>query len=389
MQQLATRLAQREIDMSVSSDLNGVIEAIYDAGLDARLWPAVYRQIAEQIGAADVNLSLLPRDMPLPAGEWSGIDPDFARAYTQHYSDFDPIIPLAHHWPSGTILTDKMIKPQEAHERSAFYQEWVRPQHIYTIVVATVINEDGVAGILGAIRKLDVPYSTNELDIVAALVPHLRNAIRTQRRVEGLELRENIQCDALDAFTHSIVIVDCHAKVLFANRAAQGLLAAANLLNVTQHRLNGPTPADTRRLHAIIALAASDDGRARAGGAMLIQRAPPDEPLQVLVSPLGRESRVSAAPERQRAAMLVVIDPQSNRRGLESRLTALFGLTPAEARVACEVGKGLNPKDVAQQLQILQSTVRTHLHHVFAKTATRRQAELMRLIAQIAIARND
>ncbi|HKR42367.1 MAG TPA: LuxR C-terminal-related transcriptional regulator, partial [Paraburkholderia sp.] len=83
------------------------------------------------------------------------------------------------------------------------------------------------------------------------------------------------------------------------------------------------------------------------------------------------------------------IDPQSSRHGVETRLIALFGLTPAEARVACEVGKGLNPKDVAEALQVLPSTVRTHLHHVFAKTTTRRQAELMRLIAQLAIARGD
>jgi DNA-binding CsgD family transcriptional regulator len=37
----------------------------------------------------------------------------------------------------------------------------------------------------------------------------------------------------------------------------------------------------------------------------------------------------------------------------------------------------------------MPSTVRTHLHHVFAKTGTRRQADLMRLIAQITVVRVD
>ena len=87
---------------------------------------------------------------------------------------------------------------------------------------------------------------------------------------------------------------------------------------------------------------------------MLIARQPPDEPLQALISPLGAHRRADYCAQNARGgtAMLIVIDPQSSRRGVETRLVALFGLTPAEARVSCEVGKGLNPKDVAEALQL-------------------------------------
>jgi DNA-binding CsgD family transcriptional regulator len=243
--------------------------------------------------------------------------------------------------------------------------------------------------LLGATRTRPSPYRQEDLDLLAALLPHFRHAIRTQRHLEALSLREQMQGDALDAFVHATLIVDKHARLIFANRAAQALLAKADTLRDAGQGLSGPTLAATARLQALIAKATADDVPPREGGAMLMARPPPAGPLQVLVSPLAQRGAFPGVFSRGRAAMLLIIDGQHARRGVEARLTALFGLTPAEARVACEVGKGENPNDVAHSLGVMPSTVRTHLHHVFAKTATRRQAELMGLVAQLAISRID
>jgi DNA-binding CsgD family transcriptional regulator len=122
---------------------------------------------------------------------------------------------------------------------------------------------------------------------------------------------------------------------------------------------------------------------------MLLDRAPPARALQVLVSPLGPRVRQPGVDTHRPAAMLLIINSEQSHRGPEAQLVALFGLTPAEARVACEVARGCDPKYVADALCVMPSTVRTHLHHVFAKTGTRRQADLMRLIAQITVVRVD
>jgi DNA-binding CsgD family transcriptional regulator len=224
--------------------------------------------------------------------------------------------------------------------------------------------------------------------LVATLLPRFRHTLRAQRRIEGISQKEKLQGQALDAFVHAIVIVDRHARVVFSNCAAQRLLATCDPLRVGRQGLMGATTASTSMLRALVAKATRDDA-ARRGGALLMQRAATAEPLQVLVSPLGGQQDFAEADPHDRAAMLLIIDSQQARCGLEQRLTALFGLTPAEARVACEVGKGEHPNDVANRLGVMPSTVRTHLHHVFAKTATRRQAELMGLIAQLAVSRID
>lgn len=65
-------------------------------------------------------------------------------------------------------------------------------------------------------------------------------------------------------------------------------------------------------------------------------------------------------------------------RSLEER----YGLTHAEARVAARLGRGLAVKEIAAELHVGVETVRTHLKRVYAKTGTRRQAELVRLVLE-------
>jgi DNA-binding CsgD family transcriptional regulator len=59
-----------------------------------------------------------------------------------------------------------------------------------------------------------------------------------------------------------------------------------------------------------------------------------------------------------------------------------YALTEAEARVlqaVIEVGGGVALS--ASALGLSRSTVKTHLEHLFAKTGTRRQLQLVKLIA--------
>ena len=64
-----------------------------------------------------------------------------------------------------------------------------------------------------------------------------------------------------------------------------------------------------------------------------------------------------------------------------SILEALFDLTPAESRVAKQVGIGLTVQEVARMQRVNPGTVRAQLKSIFVKTGVRRQAELSRLLA--------
>ena len=61
-------------------------------------------------------------------------------------------------------------------------------------------------------------------------------------------------------------------------------------------------------------------------------------------------------------------------------LAAVFGLTAAETRLAAQLASGASLAEAAEKLKVSRTTVRTQLQSVFAKTETRRQADLMRVL---------
>ena len=59
----------------------------------------------------------------------------------------------------------------------------------------------------------------------------------------------------------------------------------------------------------------------------------------------------------------------------------IFGLTPAETRVLLAVVECGSVSEMARHLDVTESTVKTHLSRIFTKTDTKRQADLVKLIA--------
>ena len=66
----------------------------------------------------------------------------------------------------------------------------------------------------------------------------------------------------------------------------------------------------------------------------------------------------------------------------ETRLSLVFSLTAAEAKLAKTLASGHGIDAAADSLRVNRETARSQLKAVFAKTNTRRQAELVALVAR-------
>ena len=98
----------------------------------------------------------------------------------------------------------------------------------------------------------------------------------------------------------------------------------------------------------------------------------------MLVAPLAPDATLLGADGP--SALMFVTDPSAAPPPLERTLCELYGLTPAEAGVAVRLVTGAPLCDVADELGISMNTARTHLRRVFAKTRTRGQSDLVRLL---------
>jgi DNA-binding CsgD family transcriptional regulator len=61
-----------------------------------------------------------------------------------------------------------------------------------------------------------------------------------------------------------------------------------------------------------------------------------------------------------------------------------YRLTPAELRVLMALVQTAGVPDVAPVLGLAETTVRTHLRHLFEKTGATRQADLVKIVAGFA-----
>jgi DNA-binding CsgD family transcriptional regulator len=81
--------------------------------------------------------------------------------------------------------------------------------------------------------------------------------------------------------------------------------------------------------------------------------------------------------------VLVVKDMESDVVVEENLLIRLFGLTPAQAKLAVRIASGSSVEEAAAELGVGSETMRKHLKAVFAKTDTHRQGELVALLSKL------
>ena len=80
------------------------------------------------------------------------------------------------------------------------------------------------------------------------------------------------------------------------------------------------------------------------------------------------------------AALVLVADPARRTRIDPAVAAEVLGLTGMESRVAVLLADGMTVRDVAAATGRGESTIRSHVKHMFAKHDLSRQADLVRLV---------
>jgi DNA-binding CsgD family transcriptional regulator len=371
----------------ISVDTFGsLVDTIYEAGLDARRWPETLAQLAGATGANVADLRIADASRNMLAIFSSGMAPSAIETYRKYYSQLDPIRPAAEQRPTGTIVTDQDIMPKQLLTRTAFYNEWVRPQDFHDCTMVTLFRDAMRAAVIcfAAPERVDT-FPNRSLELLGRLMPHLARATRVTLKLAELEALSNSGLAALDYLSEAVILVDFRSRVEFANRAAEAMLASADGIRVDTSGLCAASSAQTMALRRLIALTAHAEGVSSAGGSLLLKRRSGRRPLSVTIAPIRRETAWGSMTPAM--AVVFVADPDQDAESSQSRLRALYGITGAEAKVANLVSSGSGVKGAARTLGIAPSTARTHLHRVFEKTGTRRQAELANLVNRLALHR--
>lgn len=184
--------------------------------------------------------------------------------------------------------------------------------------------------------------------------------------------------EALHRVAVGIFLLDAERHVVFRNRRAEELLEEADGLSVSHEGLlRGEKPPQTQALRLILdaAISRATEGVRTATEAVALTRTSGRRALFAVACPLGRGPARPGEP----VVGLFVSDPERRYNGAAEAVAQLYGLSPAETRLALALSRGLRLDEIADEFGISRNTVSYTMKNLFRKTETDRQADLISL----------
>jgi DNA-binding CsgD family transcriptional regulator len=365
-------------------DSNSLIDLIYDAALEPALWHDVLRAIGDNVGGSSGWISQLSKadGVGASAKDWVyGIDPEYGRQFAEHYYRLNPFGFNAD--PDGfmrdwalSISTFESVMPRDTLRRTEYGADFLRPANISSGLMIRLCR---LGRLETAVMNLNCSFRRDRFDeadfeFVAALQPHLVRAFDLGRRLAG----ERLTAAAESSTAHAVFVLDETGRVQRLNPTAEHMIRRPDALRIVGGRLAAAGADASRMLDGMIRRALSGDADVRRGDTLALATPAGPRPIQVTVAPVSAER---ALPHRLGRTALVCASDLNTPVALSGeRLQALFGLSPAEVRVALAIADGESPGAAAERFGVSIQTVRNQLTRIYEKTSTRGQADLVGLI---------
>jgi DNA-binding CsgD family transcriptional regulator len=360
-----------------------LVEKIYSAASDSTQWRATLESLIEVVSANTAALEV--RDFTTAGSRvavfvnWQGASEE----YEKYYAPKNILLMRGDQlMTEGSILTGDEVCATDEYLASEYYNDLLRPNDIRHMSGTVILRRASIGAVLVLGRPhRKPPFGNAEKHILHMLLPHLRSALQLHERLIQLEDQRRDLSNALDLLSFGVILVDATGKILLLNRSAErilhhndGLTAGAEGLRASSHEQSGA-------LRALIAgaAAATNTVGVQPGGVLSVPRPSLRRDYAVLVCPMrAAESRPTL--NDRAAAAIFITDPDARCEPPPQLLMRLFGLTPAEARLAILLMEGETLAEAAEKIGITRNTAHSQLKAVFGKTGASRQSELVKLL---------
>lgn len=372
--------------MSRLSDeiLSSIIGDIYDCALSPEGWTSVMSRITNTIDAAYTTVALTSIDNN--KGRFAAHSPwdqEQMRALQDYELDAIPGLREAVMGDIDMPLRTLSVVSEAELQQTAFFQEWASPQGLREGCTTKFVHTADRIGLFSTTTWANrPPISAEEQRFLALLSPHLRRASLIGDLLDQTRVTAGLYRGALDSLAVPVILTGADGSVLHANVHAGQMLAEQLLMRTRNGVLQAQTQTVSRALLEAIAVAARADTMLGSRGIGLPISAPGKPPAVAYVLPLSEGT--ARAVFRPACAAVFISTAISASPPPEDVLITLYDLTPAEARVVLQIGKGSTAQQCAAALGISENTLKTHLGRIFAKTDTSRQADLVMLVSTIA-----
>ena len=355
------------LPLKVYSDL---LEHLYAATLDESQWRVFLSRLCQATGSV---IGFLVRNDVGMGSRMLATGGSEAPQGVEVYDDTNPVRDAFMRQPRTGVIEVEDFLPHAELAATEYYPFMASGGAYYgTCIVPTVSMRR--YELIALWRGPDRPRLEPDLtELLNMLFPHIQNALRIQQALGVFQDRAQNAESVLDASPTASFLLNASGRVIHMNCAAQQLTLARDGFMERGGRI-GPSRTESKAEWSEL-IAAVSSRRDHPGGAMMLKRTPGKRPLQVLVSPFQ-------SPQQRHTGRVLVLatEPDRSAQYPDTVLRQLYGLTAAETEVANGLLTGFAPDAIAGLRGVSVGTVRSQVKSLLAKTGTRRQADLLRLL---------
>lgn len=370
----------RQDDTAITVQITPLLPAIYEAATNPSRWPEAFAQIVRLLGG-NSGLIFSHQATPEQQGIWVPYQcsDEGLRRYAERYHAFDIWMQRGYEldvFVPGNIITSDDLLPRKEFLTSVFYREHLALDDIHDLC-AGVLHDGSEPDIpmvhVAIYRPHAMPVFGNaEKVLLAALIPHLREATSIGFRIATLERRVGIMQSAVETISPPLMLLDKQGMVVFANDRAQSFMAENDLLRIVAGKLVVEEGLQAK-LDALLKETWTEE--------TMLGIARPSEKHNIWLIRVPMLLEGNAPPDARRPTVALMIHNSTTIDTLDLEgFTKVHGLTPAEARIMHMLLEHTSLPPISQVLGVSMHTVRSQLRSILGKTGARRQAELVRML---------
>jgi len=182
-----------------------------------------------------------------------------------------------------------------------------------------------------------------------------------------------------DWLGYGAILIGRDGRVIDFNSQAESLLGTT--IEVVRGQLTAGDRRANEGLLSLLANAVDGDRHVHAAPGAVLLPQPSGRTVVAYMAPVSSSLR-ERVPEV--SGIVILLDPNL-REPSESLLQQVFGLTPAEVQLALDLVKHQDLRSVAEVRKVSVGTLRVQLKSIFAKTNTKRQGQLLALLARLSL----
>ncbi len=366
-------------DMSVPPRMDALLYALYGGTLETPPWQRFLDQLRDLLGGNYATLLLRPPNEHDPGVILNAlvVSPEIYHAYNETYFALDPFVNL----PDGEVVTVAEYVSSAEFEASEYYRNYIQPANVRHILGADLWDGNRLLARLRVTRPASRDdFGEREKQLCKSVLPHIKQAVEIYSRLRESESERAFYADTIDSLSVGVLTLDAEGRVIQGNPIAARLLEQHSVQSSLGQRLKF---SDAREQQAFRELLAEviDAHHHREAGCVRAFRisaaANAISGLSLLLRPLPLSDHGS---EPSPAVAVFISDPMAPRQAPSDVLIALFGLTPAESKLAIRLVNGQSLDEASESLNISRNTAKSHLSSVFSKTGVARQTQLIQLI---------